>query len=641
MNARSVAAFLLLTSLACLIGPGTAAKDKDKDKGSKPAKIKVSEKRGYHQAPLNVSLSTEADATKIRFTTDGSIPTATTGNEYTGPIPIAHTTVLRAAAFRDGSLVSEVDTHSYLFAADVLTQTGKGAPATWGTNQGKPVPADYEMDPEIVGQPAYRDAIAAGLKSLPALCLAMDPADLFGPVHGLYANPLQTGDEWERAASMEFIPRAGTKAAQSPCGVRIQGGWNRRPEESPKHAFRLVFRKKYGAGKLKHPLFERPGTEEFDELILRAGCNNSWLHWSGEERARADYVRDQWMRDSYAAMGHPSARGCFVHLYLNGLYWGLYNLAERPDEHFAAEHFGGNPKDYDAQNGSHVLSGDDLAWKQLIALVNGGVESPAAYRSVQELLDVPSFADFMLLNLYGANADWDRASNWYAARRRSPAGPYRFFVWDGERTLEKVEDNTLAFDDDLSPARLFQKLRQNAEFRLLFADRIQRHLLQDGALSPQAAGERFRSWAEPLNQAIVAESARWGDYRRDVHSYKAPPYELYTRDQHWRPEIDRLLRDYFPRRTAVVLTQFRAAGLYPAVDAPSGRRAEGSLTLSAPRGTIYYTEDGADPRLPGGQAAPGARKYEAPLGLPPGRAVKARAAVGSGSTIEWSALAAF
>ena len=77
-------------------------------------------------------------------------------------------------------------------------------------------------------------------------------------------------------------------------------------------------------------MFGPGGVQEFDALVLRAGNNNSWLDSNGEGRRRADYIRDEWMRQSMLAMGYPSARGIFVHLYLNGLYWGLYNLCERP-----------------------------------------------------------------------------------------------------------------------------------------------------------------------------------------------------------------------------------------------------------------------------------------------------------------------
>jgi hypothetical protein len=258
--------------------------------------------------------------------------------------------------------------------------------------------------------------------------------------------------------------------------------------------------------------------------------------------------------------GHPSARGRFVHLYLNGLYWGLYNLCERPSGPFLAAHAGGVPEDYDVRNGSHLLEGDDDAWKKMLALANAGVTEERAYATLQRQLDVPQLIDFLLVNFYGANADWDRASNWYAARRRDPPGPYRFFIWDGERTLEKLDANSLAFDDDQSPMRLFHRLCENEEFRRLFRERAARHLTNDGALTPAQAAERYRQSADAIDQAVVAESARWGGYRRDIHRYKTGPYELYTRDEHWRPEVRRLLQEYFPKRTAVVEEQLRAAG---------------------------------------------------------------------------------
>ena len=117
------------------------------------------------------------------------------------------------------------------------------------------------------------------------------------------------------------------------------------------------------------------------------------------------------------------------------------------------------------------------------------------------------------------------------------------------------------FDDDLSPTRLFHKLEHNLEFRRLFQERARLHCSPGGALSPERCAKRFADRAQEIELAIVAESARWGDYRRDVHSYKTPPYELYTRDKHWRPEIARLLKDYFPLRTHILLKQLKERGL--------------------------------------------------------------------------------
>ena len=413
-------------------------------------------------------------------------------------------------------------------------------------------------------RPESHDSMERSLKALPSVSLVFAPEDLFGIEHGIYTHPEETGAAWERAASFEFISPDQNTNFQVNCGARIQGGWNRRPEESPKHSFRLVFRKKYGPGKLHYPLFGTNAPAEFDTLILRAGCNNSWLHWSGVERHRAEYIRDQWMRDTLHEMGQPSAAGNFVHLYLNGLYWGIYNLTERPDAAFAASHLGGSPGDYDSFNADKTLSGDRETWTELMKRVNKGVRSAAEFSSVSELLDIENFIDYMIVNLYGANADWDRHSNWYAARRRSLAGKFKFFIWDAERALEQVNDNAIDFDDDESPPRIFHRLAENGEFRLLFSKHIQRHFAEGGALSPKRAAQRYRHWSEQLDPAIIAESARWGDYRRSIHQYKEGPYELYTRDQHWRPEVNRILNDYFPRRVGIVIKEFHARSLIDA-----------------------------------------------------------------------------
>ena len=523
--------------------------------------VEFSARGGLHHSPVVLSITSRVGAI-IYYTTNGTPASPTNGTRYAEPLRLGTTTTVRAMAGERGKVTTAERVVTFIFPESVVRQDGSGFPISWGTNKGAAVPADYEMDPEVVTNAASREMVGA-LESIPSLPITLNPSDLFGEEQGIYAHPQESGDNWERPAFCEFFPTNAAAGFRVPAGLRIQGGWNRRPEESPKHSFRIVFKKKYGVARLKSPLFG-DGVQEFDQLILRGGNNHSWLHWSAEERRSADYLRDQWMRESYAAMGRVSARGRFVHLYLNRLYWGIYNLVERPDEHFAAAHFGGKESGYDSRNADKILSGDDAAWKQLFALANRGVTNHAQFAAVGELLDVRAFCDYMLLNLFGANADWDAASNWYACRRRNAAGRFVFCVWDGERTLEKVTDNRIAVDDDFSPTRLWQKLRACAEFREMFAGRAKEHLTGRGALTPEEAANRFRRLSERLDLAILAESARWGDYRRDVHSYKEGPYELYTRDIHWRPEVKRLLDDYFPRRTSAFIEQLKTARLFPA-----------------------------------------------------------------------------
>lgn len=528
--------------------------------GGSPPPPSFGERSGLYESPLRVTLHSIAPEVTIYYTTNGTSPTPSNGLAYRAPLQLAQNTVLRARSFKPNSLASEIVTRTFLFVDATLQQTGAGLPSTWGVREGKPVVADYEMDPEIVTNRIYATQAGPALSALSAVSLALDPHDLFDPTRGIYANPMEAGPDWERHGVMEWLPAKGGAGFAVECGVRIQGGWNRRPEECPKHSLRLIFRKRHNSDKLHHPLFG-DGVSEFEEVVLRGGCNNTWLHWSGEERARGDYLRDQWMRDTYAAMGRLSARGRFVHLFLNGLYWGIYNLVERPSAPFLAEHLGGKEGDYEVRNGTNVLEGDAKVWEELMQCVNGGLESPEAYARLEGLLDLPAFTDYMILNLYGANADYDRSSNWYAARSRKPGGRFVFIVWDGERTLEDPTSNTLRYDEDQSPARIFQKLRENPAFREQFNRRVRELCRDDGPLSPKSAGTRYERLAADLAPAIVLESARWGDYRRDVHRYKTEPYELYMPETHWKPEIQRLLRDYFPKRTAEFLSQLEKAGL--------------------------------------------------------------------------------
>jgi CotH kinase protein len=414
--------------------------------------------------------------------------------------------------------------------------------------------------------------------AIPSLYLFTAPKNLFDPQTGIYANPTERGKRWERPASVELVYPDDRAGFRIHCGLRIHGGLSRRPEESPKHSFRLLFKAKYGAERLRFPLFGPGEVREFKTLVLRAGYNDSWLYPDARARRRASYLRDEWMRQSMAAMGYPSARGIFVHLYLDRLYWGVYNLCERPDAWFMAAHEGGSARDYDSRKASKILSGDAVEWNKMMALANAGLDDRRSFDEIGRYLDLTEFADYMILNYYAGNADWDRDSNWYAARRRSRDGGFQFFVWDGECVLGDLDACTMDFDDENSPPGLFHKLCESPDFRRLFAARIRRLLLDGGPLSPQPAAARYQALARQLDDAIFAEAARWGGYRRERRQDGTRSYDPYTTKKDWDRQVERLLKNYFPKRTTVVLRQFQERGLYP----PTG--SSGGLGRITPRG---------------------------------------------------------
>ncbi|MFQ5460540.1 MAG: chitobiase/beta-hexosaminidase C-terminal domain-containing protein, partial [Anaerolineae bacterium] len=360
--------------------------------------------RGIYLDPIVVSLSTSNPEATIFYTTDGRVPTPDTGLVYRGPFPVAGTTVLRAVAILPRRPPSATLTQTYVFPADTVRQPRKppGLPRSWGfTGDGDIVEADYEMDRRVaVADPRYRDRIVSDLMSLPSVSVVTRPADMFAP-EGIYSNPTEAGRPWERPASVELIYPSGKPGFQVDCGIRIAGDYSRDPEANRKHSFSLRFRKEYGAEKLRYPLFPDSSVEVFDALRLRAGQADSFEFFP----RKAQYIHDQWGRDTQRAMGSPAAHGEFVHLYVNGLYWGLYNLAQEVDAEFAAQTYGGHKDDYDVIKqdidlGPRVEHGDKTAFEAMLAIDDLG--SPEGWAEIQEYLDVVQYVDYTILEFYGA-----------------------------------------------------------------------------------------------------------------------------------------------------------------------------------------------------------------------------------------------
>ena len=149
--------------------------------------------------------------------------------------------------------------------------------------------------------------------------------------------------------------------------------------------------------------------------------------------------------------------------------------------------------------------------------------------------------------------------------------------------------------------------KPTAWYRLKFADRIRKHMFNGGSLSPDRTKAIWLRRSNDMNLPIIAESARWGDYRRDVDSgrWNSSQFDLYTRDEHYLKDQQWIFNTYFPRRTGVVLSQLRARGLYPETESPDFSQHGGQVPSEFPLGmnnpnaggTIYYTLDGSDPRI--------------------------------------------
>ena len=530
----------------------------------------------YDGGSLTVSITGEEGA-EIRYTTDGSEPTAES-RLYTVPLLLSKTTILRAAEVREGVVSSPVATASYIFISSVLKQPNnpEGYPTEWGdyTQIWGTAPADYEMDPEMTGDETLSRKISDGLKQLPILSIVSDKDNFVshendpdrGGIYIFTGPPVgdDTGHGWTRPASVELFGGPQQHDLSTDCGVRLHGGHGRLAEKNPKHSFRLVFKEKYGPKSLKYPLFGEDEPAKFDQLVLRCHFGNAWQHWMENNRQKAQYTRDVWARRMQRKLGRTSVNALYVHLFLNGMYWGLYNLAERVDGQFGKDHLGGDKSDIDVikieeDGGNHLEAseGDMEAWN-LMTETAAKAADDAYYQQLDTLLDIDNFIDYMLINQYAGNTDWDH-HNWYAIRRHNTdsgvSEGFRFLCWDSEIILENERENVLSKNNGYqSPTGIFQQLLRNDDFARRYLRRAKELLSDDGLLGQGSVVEVWDSLYHTISTALYDEAARWGDYRRDVHRWQSAG-QLYTVDNHYMAERNRLLTQYFPVRTANVLRQ--------------------------------------------------------------------------------------
>jgi hypothetical protein len=531
------------------------------------------------------------------------------------------------------------------------------------------------MDPRVVNSTLPGYSIRDALLDIPTVSISMNPDEFIGDAAGLWANP---GISTEYKCSIEYIPLNGTEGFQYDCKIENHGGSSRRPYRMQKHNLRLTFTSQYGPAKLNYHLFPESPVDVFNQLLLRAGFCDSWglVSWMNTRYRPNDsqYIHDFWMKESFRDMGQPSSYGNFVHLYVNGLYFGLFNLTERVGaDDFFASHFGGEPEDW-AINFDFDYGPTPARWNEMLGI---DPSTQAGYTQMQQYLDVEDFADYILLHLYADAEDWPGHNGHAGANPVSGDGKFRFFVWDQEIVLDYHGRAADRVDSSGGAGTLFQKMRTSAEFKLLFADRFQKHCMNDGALNVANSQNRYLEVANMIDKAIVAESARWGDTRMktpygssiDIPSdpnnpndifYPAPPHGpwpnyYFTREDSWLKERDCVINHYIPdiHNTAnsyALIKLLRTKNLFPTLDAPvfnvNGSYKHGgyvstsdtlTITDSCSTAVIYYTLDGNDPRVPlTGAISSSAIQYSGGFTLNESTNLRARAYISS--TQKWSAL---
>lgn len=401
--------------------PGTPNPEVGAGNGVVVAPATFSPPGGFHPAPVTLALTTRHPGGVVRYTLDGS-PPSVTSPEAPLVLPIEETRVVRATVFDAQGNASEELARTYFIGPR--------------RHPGLAVLS-------IAGPPShftFRDGYLFGMGSR--------VLNSRGEV--LQNYPFSGSNAWldrEAEVSLEFLEPDGTAAFRQRAGIKVYGGWGSRGY--PQKSLAVLARREYGAGSFRHRIFPGSDIDTFESFVLRnSGNDNQSTHQIpprppitafGETRSYGSYFVNgtfTLMRDAleqsllleHTRLDHQDYRPAVV--YLNGQYWGLYNLREKLSEHHVLAHHELPAGSIDLIEGyGDVRAGDAIAYRALRDFVNTrNLALVTNYQHVADTwLEIDNFIDYNLAVLYFQNFDIGNIKCW---RPRTPHGRFRWMVYD-------------------------------------------------------------------------------------------------------------------------------------------------------------------------------------------------------------------
>lgn len=589
---------------------------------------------GFYIGPQTLAITTETSGATIRYTLDGTEPTETNGNVYNGPIVLTAVDdktgrVVRARAFLNGSVASGTRAATYLIDQNVKL---RGVPALTFT-------ADPQKD---FYKPFGIMSIEGG---------TVDANNIWSAVNGDdYNLALMHGRPYERGIFAEWLNADGSPGFAEKAGLRLASSPYSRPRLklaqtslSPwvstafeKPSFNLFFRESYDKSELAYPVFGQDyPIKSFDELRHRAGKND----------ILNPFFKDEFVRRTFNDMGNHVSRGTFNTLYVNGVYKGYYNTVERYRAPFFQAHFD-SKEDWDIRIMDAVEDGDSVEWTNTIAAFGQNLQSQANSDAALAKIDVDEVIDYFLINIYTAQSDWPN-NNWVAARERSATGKYRLFLWDSEISFAQNAAKPVSFDTIQSDLKnltgslpsFFRAVYSSDEVKLRFADRINKHFFNGGALDDR----------DPTNSRLVRRKNELAAIVEPLLQFTAGQTVNDTFFTNWINPATGRRKWLFDSNGGASDVSFRKHGLWPVTEPPVFSQHGGTVaadhvvTISKPASIpaaskIYYTLDGSDPRLFAGAISPSALVYSSAVSFTSSAQSKLKARIRNASTNEWSAL---
>ncbi len=461
--------------------------------GGTPATPFTSAETGTYKNSFRLTMAAQPGMT-IYYTTDGSMPTVN-AKKYTGKIDIEDrnnkANVLASEAnikkmYIEGSGYDYVPANREVAKCTVLRLVA--------------VSPNGDMSPVVNRTFFVGNDISQKYKGASVISIVTPPENLLNEQSGIYVlgnefkkwkttgeastliskreywnyqgNYTQHGKEWERTADMLYMDSATeTVKFEAPIGIRIHGGASRMYGQK---SFNVYFREEYGMKNLEYPLLPNDtdvsgnAIQKYKSVMLRNGGNDTEY-----TKIRDLFIQNQVVNRNYQIQATaPSV------LFLNGEYWGLYNLTEKYGDNNLERTFGVDKKNIMIFKEGELDEGeetDKAYYEALWSYADKDFTDENVYNEFCNVMDIDSFADFYATHIYIANYDWNPEKNYQLWRARTPDstnkyadGKWRYLLFDTEYSMGLYGHTDITTDSlavALKEDKLFAAVMKNPKFQ--------------------------------------------------------------------------------------------------------------------------------------------------------------------------------
>ena len=422
-------------------------------------KVTFSVTGGFYDASFDLALQCDG-ACQIRYTVNGNTPTGTSAL-YESPLRLNEELYSKSNIYTVQTACDE------LFYAPASVQKCITLRAAAFDEAGNRVS-------DVVTQSYFIRSLGCDTHGLPVMAISADSLDLFDYetgilIPGVYFDPVdaystgnfyQSGREWERPVNVEFYEPDDNSGINQQAGLRTHGGTCRRQTQK---GLKIYARDEYGKKRFKHKFFESIPNNSFKHLVIKP-FSYHWFNYG---------IQDDICNRMAAQLDVESVASRPMVLFLNGEYWGIYYLKEKPDAHYLEDHFGNEDTDYNVVSNwyGYQVDGDTTGFVEMMRWVkNCDLTQEDQYARIGEMIDISSFIDYYCFELFIGNNDWP-ANNMRCYQLHD--GRWRWIFFDGDDALAKMDFDVLenatstinlGWPTDARSTLLFRKLLENKEF---------------------------------------------------------------------------------------------------------------------------------------------------------------------------------